>query len=230
MSPMNAAKPSLVEKRVTVVIADDHVVVRLGLRALLDIHPRIVVLGETASGSETVALVESARPDVVLLDLRMPGMDGLEICRRLKLQRTAPAIIFLTSYADDKTILAAIEAGADGYLLKAMAGQDIPSAILTVANGGSVLDPAVTRRLLSAVHPSSADDERKDGGELLKSLTVQETRVVELVALAKSNKQIAHDLRLREGTVRNDLSEAFAKLGVASRVEAALMWQRQTRY
>jgi two-component system response regulator DevR len=226
---MNTPKASSSDTRIRVVIADDHAVVRLGLRALLDIHPRIVVVGEAVAGAETLALVESAKPDVVLLDMRMPGIDGLEVCRRLKLQATPPAVIFLTSYADDKTILAAIEAGADGYLLKAMAGQDIPTAVLTVASGGSVLDPMVTRRLLSSVHPTKAGEDRNSANASLKSLTVQESRVIELVALARSNKQIAHDLRLSEGTVRNYLSEAFAKLGVASRVEAALLWQQQNK-
>ena len=110
-----------------------------------------------------------------------------------------------------------------------MAGQDIPSAILTVASGGSVLDPVVTRRVLSSVHPSKPVAGTKTPGELLASLTVQETRVTELVAQGKSNKQIAHELHLSEGTVRNYLSEVFAKLGVESRVEAALLWQRQTQ-
>jgi two-component system, NarL family, response regulator DevR len=226
---MNTAKPKPPESRISVVIADDHLVVRLGLRALLDIHPRIKVVGEAATGPETLALVATAHPDVVLLDLRLPDVDGLEVCRRLKLGSPSPAVLFLTSYADDKTILAAIAAGADGYLLKAMAGQDIPSSILTVASGGSVLDPVVTRRVLSSVHPSKPVAGTKSPGELFESLTVQETRVMEQAALGKSNKQIAHELHLSEGTVRNYLSEVFAKLGVASRVEAALLWQRQSK-
>src|SRR4051812_26009491 len=226
---MNTAKSNSSDTRIRVVIADDHAVVRFGLRALLDIHPRITVVGEAVAGTETLALVESAQPDVVLLDMRMPDIDGLEVCRRLKLRPAPPAVIFLTSYADDKTILAAIEAGADGYLLKAMAGQDIPTAILTVASGSSVLDPAVTRRVLSSMHPSKPAAQNKATDDVFELLTVQETRVLELVAAAKSNKQIAHDLRLSEGTVRNYLSEAFAKLGVSSRVEAALLWQRQSK-
>lgn len=226
---MNRSKPKSPENRIRVVIADDHLVVRLGLRALLDIHPRIEVVGEANTGEETLALVVATRPDVVLLDLRMPDVDGLEFCHRLKLDSPSPAVLFLTSYADDKTILAAIEAGADGYLLKAMAGQDIPSAILTVASGGSVLDPVVTRRVLSSVQPPKPAAVAKSAGELLKTLTTQETRVLELTAAGKSNKQIAHELRLSEGTVRNYLSEVFGKLGVGSRVEAALLWQRETK-
>ena len=226
---MNSPKSKLPERKISVIIADDHLVVRLGLRALLDIHPRIKVIGEANTGSEALALVAATHPDVVLLDLRMPDMDGLEVCRRLKLGSPSPAILFLTSYADDKMILAAIEAGADGYLLKAMAGQDIPSAILTVASGGSVLGSALARRVLSSVHAPKPVADPNSPGERIKSLTVQETRVMELAALGRSNKQIAHELRLSEGTVRNYLSEVFAKFGVGSRVEAALFWQRQTK-
>ena len=196
---------------------------------MLDIHPRIKVIGEAGPGTQTLALVATAHPDVVLLDMRMPDVDGLEVCRRIKLGSPSPAVIFLTSYADDKTILAAIEAGADGYLLKEMAGQDIPSAILTVAGGGSVLDPVVTRRVLNSVHPPKPPPGGPPPSEGLRSLTVQEARVLELAAQGKSNKQISHELRLSEGTVRNYLSEVFAKLKVGSRVEAALLWQRQTR-
>lgn len=213
--------------KVRVLIADDHLVVRLGLRALLDIHPGIEVIGEAGTGRETLAWLERNRPDVVLLDMRMPDMDGLEVCRRLKLETPSPAVLFLTSYADDQTILAAVEAGADGYLLKAMAGQDIPAAILTVANGGSVLDPAVTRRVLNSVHRPKPGKRESGAAVAVKTLTAQETRVLELAALGKSNKQIAQELHLSEGTVRNYLSVVFAKLNVESRVEAALVWQRQ---
>jgi len=224
---VNSAKRTVNGKKIRVLIADDHLVVRIGLRALLDIHPRIEVMGEAGTGEETLVLVARDRPDVVLLDLRMPDVDGLEVCRRLKLETPSPAVLFLTSYADDQTILAAIEAGADGYLLKAIAGQDIPSAILTVASGGSVLDPVVTRRVLDSVHHPKPPKRESEATAAIKALTVQETRVLELAAIGKSNKQIAQELQLSEGTVRNYLSTVFAKLGVESRVEAALFWLRQ---
>jgi len=222
---MNRPKPSPPVKRVRVVIADDHAVVRVGLRALLDIHPQIEVVGEAGTGEEALALVSRSRPDVVLLDLRMPGVDGLEVCRRLKLDTPSPAVLFLTSYADDQTILSAIEAGADGYLLKAIAGQDIPSAIVTVAGGGSVLDPVVTRRVLNSVHRPKTSAPTNDVSVTMKCLTVQETRVLELASLGRSNKQIAQVLHLSEGTVRNYLSTVFGKLGVESRLEAAMLWR-----
>jgi two-component system, NarL family, response regulator DevR len=210
--------------KVRVLIADDHLIVRVGLRALLDIHPGIEVIGEAGTGPDTLRLAAAHHPDVLLLDLRMPEIDGLEVCRRLKLDPPSPAILFLTSYADDQTILAAIEAGADGYLLKAMAGQDIPSAILTVASGGSVLDPVVTRRVLDSVQKPKAVSPHGKTPDVFSTLTVQETRVLECAALGQSNKQIAQELKLSEGTVRNYLSAVFGKLGVESRVEAALLW------
>lgn len=222
---MNRPKPHQPVKRIRVVIADDHAVVRVGLRALLDIHRQIEVVGEAGTGEEALSVVSGRAPDVVLLDLRMPGMDGLEICRRLKLATPSPAVLFLTSYADDQTILAAIEAGADGYLLKAIAGQDIPAAIVTVAGGGSVLDPVVTRRVLESVHRPKVAALGKIAAEALTTLTVQETRVLELTSLGRSNKQIAQALHLSEGTVRNYLSTVFGKLGVESRLEAAMLWR-----
>jgi two-component system response regulator DevR len=216
-------------RRVRVLIADDHLIVRVGLRAILDIHQEIEVIGEAGTGAETLRLAAAHRPDVVLLDLRMPDLDGLEVCRRLKSEPPSPAVLFLTSYADDQTILAAIEAGADGYLLKAMAGQDIPSAILTVSSGGSVLDPVVTRRVLDSVQRPKPSDRPFGPNAPFGPLTAQETRVLELAAAGKSNKQIAQELQLSEGTVRNYLSTVFAKLNVESRVEAAVLWLQHSR-
>jgi two-component system response regulator DevR len=221
-------KKGTVARRVSVLIADDHHVVRMGIRALLEMHPHLEVVGEAGNGEETLALVASRRPDVLLLDLRMPGVDGLEICRRLKQETPSPAILFLTSYADDQTILAAIEAGADGYLLKAMAGQDIPGAISTVAGGGSVLDPLVTRRVLESVHrPKLVGN--SGTAAALEGLTTQEKRVLELAAMGRSNKQIAQAMKLSEGTVRNYLSNVFAKLHVESRTEAAMFWWAKSK-
>jgi DNA-binding NarL/FixJ family response regulator len=226
---VTSTKPSANARKVRVLIADDHLIVRVGLRALLDIHPRIEVIAEAGTGEETLKLAGLHHPDVLLLDLRMPDVDGLEVCRRLKLEPPSPAVLFLTSYADDQTILAAIEAGADGNLLKAIAGQDIPSAILTVASGGSVLDPVVTRRVLHSVQRPKPSAEGRNLADVFRVLTVQGTRVLEFAALGRSNKQIAQELQLSEGTVRNYLSAVFAKLGVESRVEAALLWERRPR-
>ena len=214
-------------KPVRVLLVDDHLVVRVGLRALLEMTPKIVVVGETGRGLEVPQIIASARPDVVLLDMRLPDLDGIEVCRRIKNEVPSPAVLFLTSYADDKTILAAIEAGADGYLLKEVAGLDIPSMILAAAAGGSVLDPVVTRRVLDSVQRSKAPTAGNLRQNPLDTLTVQERRVLELTAEGKSNKQIATSLDLGEGTVRNYLSSIFSKLQVENRVEAATLWLRR---
>ena len=213
-------------KKIRVLIVDDHLVVRVGLRALLETAPRIVIVGETGRGAEALELVAQTTPDVVLLDFRLPDLDGLEVCRRIKSDAPSPAVLFLTSYADDRTILAAVEAGADGYLLKEASGPDIPSVIETVAAGGSVLDPQVTRRVMESAQqrrPASAAPARTGGVNLL---TAQELRVLELAAEGRSNKQIGAAMELSEGTVRNYLSSVFSKLQVESRVEAATHWLR----
>ncbi len=215
--------PSLAAaKPVRVLLVDDHLVVRVGLRALLETTPKIVVAGETGSGREALALVATTQPDVILLDLRLPDLDGIEVCRRIKNATPSPAVLFLTSYADDRTILAAIEAGADGYLLKDVAGQDIPSLVLAAAAGDSLLDPLVTRRALgSGPRPAPSAQTRLHPIEVL---TPQEQRALQLAAEGKSNKQIAAEMGLTEGTARNYLSSVFAKLGVESRVGAVTRW------
>ena len=221
---MNPNPSNVEQKKVRVLIADDHQIVRMGLRSLLDLHPQIEVVGEAGTGHEALAQVASTNPDVVLLDLRMPELDGLEVCCRLKAQAPSPAVLFLTSFADDQTILAAIEVGADGYLLKSLAGQNIPASVLTVAAGGTAMDPAMTRQILNAVRKTKSGELRPEQADLIHSLTPQETRVLEQLASGRSNKQIAQELRLSEGTVRNYLSAVFAKLKVESRVAAALIY------
>jgi two-component system, NarL family, response regulator DevR len=185
------------------------------------------VISETGTGREALAIVEALRPDVVLLDLRLRDLDGLEVCRRIKSRMPSPAVLFLTSYADDQTALAAVEAGADGYLLKQVADQDIPGLILQVARGGTVIDPGVTRRVLRSVQRRGPVGSGRVPGARLERLGPQERRVLELVAMGHSNKQIAARLDLSEGTVRNYLSAVFEKLEVESRVQAAALWLRR---
>ena len=225
-NPKSSAANQPGGKPVRVLLVDDHLVVRIGLRALLETTTQMVVAGETGRGLEALALIASARPDVVLLDLRLPDIDGIEVCRRIKNDVPSPAVLFLTSYADDRTILAAIEAGADGYLLKEVVGQDIPSIIMAAAAGGSVLDPVVTRRVLDSMQRSKDPEAGNLRRDPLDTLTAQEQRVLEQAARGRSNKQIAADLDLGEGTVRNYLSSVFGKLRVDSRVEAVTRWLR----
>lgn len=220
-------KESQPSSKVRVVIADDHQIVRVGLRALLDVHPQIAVVAEANNGAEALALARELRPEVMLIDMRMPGMDGIEICRRLKSEPPSPAVLFLTSYADEPTTLAAVEAGADGYLLKSFSGQDIPGAILTVAEGGFVMDPTLTGRALkkNPRSDSSAFESLNPSKDAhLAPFSLQERRVMDLVAQGCSNRQAAQQLGLSEGTVRNYLSNAVGKIGVSKRVHAILWW------
>ncbi len=226
MTPTHHASPT---PKVRVLIADDHDIVRVGLRALLDVHPQIEVVGEARDGTETLSLAVQHQPDVLLIDMRMPELDGIEICRRLKAEPPSPAVLFLTSYAEEPTTLAAVEAGADGYLLKSFSGQDIPQAILTVAAGGFVMDPALTGRVLRNAKQRGiiADShEMPTLGLIAEPLSAREKQVVELLAMGRSNKQIAGELKLTEGTVRNYTTSIFQKLQVTNRVEAAIWWRQ----
>ncbi len=227
MTPRNPSpKPT-----VRVLIADDHDIVRVGLRALLDDHPQIEVVGEARDETKTLMLVEQLLPDVLLIDLRMPEPDGPEICRRLKARPPSPAILFLTSYADEATTLAAVEAGADGYLLKSFFGQDIPQAILTVADGGFVMDPTLAGQALENAgrRETSADrSEAASAGQSPDPLSAREKQILELLAKGRSNRQIAGELQLTEGTMRNYATTIFQKLQVVNRVEAAIWWQQHS--
>ena len=221
--PVKSLSPMQATKRVRVLIADDHPVVRFGLKSMLDLHPRIEVVGEAATGTETLEVAERTLPDLVLLDLRMPDPDGIKVCAILKSRTPAPAVLFLTSYADHKTVLEATQSGADGYLLKTLSDEDIPSAILAVADGGSVLDPIAGRAVLDSLKPrqtASATPPRQTDREALSRM---EQRVLDLVGQGKANKEIAALLRLSDGTVRNYLSTIYAKLCVENRVEAAIV-------
>lgn len=211
--------------KVRVLIADDHQLVRIALRCVLSDHPRISVIDEASSGNEALDRVQQNPPDVVLLDIRMPDLDGLQVCRQLKSANPKVAVIFLSSFDDDQTILSAATAGADGYLLKSAASHNIAEAVLAVSSGGSAYDPHITRRLLSSAQEKARGQFGWSSKNLIKQLTAQELRVLEHLANGRSNKEIASHLNLSEGTVRNYLSVVFSKLGVKSRVEAALLFR-----
>lgn len=225
-STLAAATPTAdpEEAAIRVLVVDDHHIVRVGLRTVLADDRRLAVVGEAANAESALSEVERLQPAVVLLDLRLPDRSGLEVCRLLKQRTPSPAVLCLTSFADDQTILAAFEAGADGYLLKEVDGPNIGDAIVTVARGGSVMDPRVTRQMLGAMRS-------RDGGQVslrrkLERLSPQERRVLALVAEGKTNKEVADSLVLTEGTVRNYLASVFQKLEVARRAEAVALWIR----
>ena len=196
---------------ITILIADDHPVVRDGLRAILETQPDLAVVGEGGSGAETVAQVLAWRPDVLLLDLEMPGMDGVQVLRQLAAAGSATRSLVFTAYDSDERILAAVQAGAQGYLLKGAPREQLFDAIRVVHGGGSLLQPAVASRLLKRV---------QSGTERDNLLTAREIEVLRLLAQGQANKQIAARLRISERTVKFHVSSIFRKLSVTNRTEA----------
>jgi DNA-binding NarL/FixJ family response regulator len=210
-----------------VLLVDDHQVVRVGLRTLLNSSPGLQVVGEAGTAAMALSEAVRLRPQVVLLDLRLREGNGLEVCRQLKESVPAPAVLFLTSYGDNASVVAAITAGADGYILKDVEGTDIPGAIRMVAAGGTVLDPVAAGQLANSVRsPDKVANGIAHGAAKLSRLSTQERRVLALVVEGKSNKETAERLGLGEGTVKNYLANVFAKLEVRNRIEAIGLWHR----
>lgn len=202
---------------VRILIADDHEVVRIGLAALLDRQPGFSVVGEARSGDEAVRLARERRPDVVVMDIRMPDGSGIDACRTITTELSKTPVIMLTSYADSDALFAAIDAGASGYVLKRVGSTELVDAVRTVAAGGSLLDPAVTRNVLDRLRNAS----RLEEAGAFADLTDQERRVLTHIAAGDSNREIAGHLGLAEKTVRNYVSSLLAKLSLASRSQAA---------
>jgi two-component system response regulator DevR len=200
-----------------ILIVDDHEVVRLGLRALLDRHPDFTVVDEAGTAREALQKALLHRPDVVVMDIRLPGRSGIDACRDIVSQLPDTRVIMLTSYAEDELLFDAIEAGACGYVLKQIGSDDLVRAIEAVGRGEALLDPSVTRRVLERVREVA----RRDEAAAFADLTEQELRVLALIAEGKTNREIARALYLGEGTVRNYVSSILSKLGVTNRAEAA---------
>ncbi|GAA1464808.1 response regulator [Microbacterium thalassium] len=199
---------------IRLVIADDHPVVRAGLVGLLSDEPGFEVVGEAADGEQAVRVAAATSPDVVLMDLRMPGVDGVEATSRIAAEGTAKVLI-LTTYESDDQILAAIEAGASGYLLKAAPQDEILAGIRSVAEGQTALSPQVAVRLVERMRqPATAPTQ---------VLSAREVDVLRLVARGRSNKQVAADLGIGESTVKTHLLRTFEKLGVADRTRAVTL-------
>ena len=206
-----------VKKHLRIIIVDDHEVVRLGLRALLDRHPDFTVVDEAGTAKEAIQKVEAHRPEVVVMDIRLPGGSGIDACREITQRLPGTKVIMLTSYAEDEMLFEAIAAGAAGYVLKQIGGDDLVRAIEAVGRGEALLDPALTQRVFERVRQA----QRKDEKSAFSDLTEQEVRVLALLAEGKTNREIAQMLYLGEGTVRNYVSSILGKLGVANRAEAA---------
>jgi len=209
---------------IRVIIAEDHVLVREGTSRLLEQHQDLEVIGEAGDGEEAVALAEKLRPDVAIMDIAMPGMNGIEATRRIKALCPGTSVLVLTAYDDDQYIFALLEAGAAGYLLKSVRGAELVDAVRAVHAGESVLHPAITRKVLSRFVPAQAGDERRGGVE---PLTEREHEVLRLAARGLSNKAIAREISISTRTVQVHLSRIFGKLGVASRTEAVIHGLRQ---
>lgn len=202
---------------VRVMIVDDHEIVRAGLRMVIELEPEIAVVGEAASGEEFLRRVESTRPDVVLLDVLMEGMGGIEACRLAKAENPRLNVLMLTSHGDEQAVVAAVLAGASGYLLKNVGRADLLRAIRTVAAGGALLDPGVTR----AVTGKLVELNRKAKADEAGLLSEREREVLQLVAQSLTNKEIAYQLGITEKTARNHISHILEKLNLSRRTEAA---------
>ncbi|MDY6877537.1 MAG: response regulator transcription factor [Chloroflexota bacterium] len=200
-----------------IVIVDDHEVVRLGLRTLLEHHPDFTVVGEAATAKEAVQKALFFCPDVVVMDIRLPGGSGIDACQKIVEQVPETKVIMLTSYAEDEMLFDAIAAGACGYVLKQIGSDDLIRAIETVGKGEALLDPALTQRVFARVREAA----RKEQEEAFAGLTDQEMRVLAQVAEGKTNREIAETMFLGEGTVRNYVSSILRKLNLTNRAEAA---------
>lgn len=205
------------KKHLRIIIVDDHEVVRLGLRALLERHPSFSVVDEAGTAKEAVQKVLQHRPEVVVMDIRLPGGNGIEACREIVSQAPDTKVIMLTSFAEDDMLFEAIAAGAAGYVLKQIGGDDLVRAIESVGRGEALLDPILTQRVFARVREA----QRKDEQSAFNQLTDQEMRVLGLVAEGKTNREIAQALFLGEGTVRNYVSSILSKLSLTNRAEAA---------
>ncbi len=200
-----------------IVLVDDHEVVRLGLKSLLEHHPQFEIVGEAGTAKEAIDQVEQNHPDVVLMDIRLPGSSGIEACEEITQNYPETKVIMLTSYAEDEMLFSAIRAGASGYVLKQINGEDLIKAIEAVGRGEALLDPAVTQRVFQEVRRAVKEEE----ASAFANLSQQEKHVLLLVSEGKTNREIAKALFLGEGTVRNYVSSILSKLGVSNRAEAA---------
>ncbi len=220
---MTDGRESCAQQPIRVFLVDDHEVVRRGVRDLLEAEADIKVVGEAGTVDHALARGPALRPDVAVLDVRLPDGDGITVCRELRSRMPELACLMLTSFDDDDALLDAIMAGAAGYVLKQIGGSDLVSAVRTVASGKSMLDPATTSRLMSNLR---GDDARDDADQPLAGLSPREREILALIGEGLTNHQIGKRLFLSEKTVKNHISRLLAKLGVERRVQAAVLATR----
>ncbi|WP_030696966.1 response regulator [Streptomyces albidoflavus] len=203
--------------KITVFLLDDHEMVRRGVHEMLSSEADIEVVGEAGTAAEALARIPATRPDVAVLDVRLPDGSGVEVCREVRSRDESVKCLMLTSYADDEALFDAIMAGASGYVLKAIRGGDLLDAVRQVAAGKSLLDPAATARVLERLrgHGAHRDDDRLNG------LTEQERRILDLIGEGLTNRAIGDRLHLAEKTIKNYVTALLAKLGMERRSQAA---------
>ena len=204
---------------IRVCLVEDQTIVRQGLRTLLGLNKDIEVAGEASDGEEAVEVIEREKPDVILLDLRMPRLDGLGVLQRLRERGTSRPTLILTTFDDDTMLFEAVRAGAKGWLLKDVSLERLTDAIRTVASGGTCIEPVITERIMRALERSNV---AFDSAELPEPLTDREKTILRLLAGGYSNREISQLLAINEGTVKNHISNVLSKLGVRDRTRAVL--------
>ena len=202
-------------KQIKVFLLDDHEIVRRGVRELLEGNPDITVVGEAGTAASALARIPALRPDVAVLDVRLPDGDGITVCRDIRSKMPEVACLMLTSFGDDQAIFDAIMAGAAGYVLKQIRGTDLVGAVRTVASGESMLDPEAASRVMKHMRDQAAQ------ADPLAGLTGQERKILELIGEGLTNRQIGERMFLAEKTVKNYVSARFAKMGMERRTQAA---------
>ena len=215
---------NITKPKITVIIADDHALLREAMRNILDRQHDIEVVGEAADGEEAVRLVSQLRPDMAIMDIVMPNLNGIEATKEIKKISPGTAVLILTAYDDPNYVVGLLQAGASGYLLKSSRGRDVVAAIRTVKAGESVLHPSIIATLLRRAVTMSAEDAVI---KLKENLTEREVEVLKLAATGMSNKEIARDLSVTLRTAKAHLSSIFTKMNVASRTEAILKAVRE---
>lgn len=210
---------------ITVLIVDDHEMVRLGLSQMLSTYPELAVVGTASNAQEALDKSFELRPDVLLLDLRLPDKEGYEVCREVRAKLPHTRVLVLTSYTDDERVFESIAAGANGYVLKEIGSDELVETIVKVSEGKSILSPSITDRVLDRVKVKQEDSPEKR----MLLLTRQELRVLALVAEGKTNKEIGLELNLSDKTVKNYMSNVMEKLVVNRRTEAAAFFARFKR-
>lgn len=214
------------QRPIRVFLLDDHEVVRRGVQDLLDAEPDIEVVGDAGTANHALARGPALRPDVAVLDVRLPDGDGVSVCRELRSRMPGLACLMLTSFDDDDALLDAIMAGAAGYVLKEIKGADLVAAVRTVASGRSMLDPATTARLMHTLRGEDSGEETE--ADALSSLSPREREILGLIGEGLTNRQIGKRLYLSEKTIKNHISRLLAKLGVERRIQAAVLASRAT--